>query len=91
MTWMGECLLPGTVLGSSLACTEASKVDRRSWVVLHQGGGRFHRRVRFCASVFFTRSLGRGSIVLEDVSEMLKFGCCGGGVTDLVSSVLHTP
>ena len=55
MIWMGECLLPGTVLASSLASmqlwflrgwklslypfTEASKVDKRSWVALHQGGG----------------------------------------------------
>ena len=28
---------------------------------------------------------------LEDALEMLEFGCYGGGVTDLVSSVLHTP
>ena len=69
--------------------TEASKVGRKSWVALHQGGGRFRRRVRFLRE---RSSPGpRGKHWPGRRLEMLKFGCSGGGVTDLVSFVLHTP
>ena len=70
--------------------TEASKVGTRSWVALHQGGGRFRRMERFLHERLTHQVLGE-SIGLEVALEMLKFGYSGGGVKYLVSSVLHTP
>ena len=59
-------------------------------MALHQGGREVPQEGQVLREHLHHQVLGE-SIGLEDVSEMLKFGCCGGGVTDLVSSVLHTP
>ena len=76
MTWMGECFYQALSWGPHwLECwflrgpgwtlylylfTEASKVDRRSWVALHQGGeGGPTGEWDFCVSIFLTRYLGK--------------------------------